>query len=147
MARIDVDFSGGAGKRASDSTVIPPERAGLKTFINILVTLITAIVAFYFMLPPLNFKAPEFYIYLAIVFGSYIVSSLVTSRAIIRPEYVLYVKRNSIVAIYCWLYSRYIRRRLSSSATLFRAKAYSRMLNGGDRLLKERYCYRQPERL
>lgn len=130
MARIDVDFSGGAGKRASDSTVIPPERAGLKTFINILVTLITAIVAFYFMLPPLNFKAPEFYIYLAIVFGSYIVSSLVTSRAIIRPEYVPYVKRNSIVAIILLVIlgvifvGGYL-----SSATLFRAKAYSRMLN------------------
>ncbi|HPP68002.1 MAG TPA: hypothetical protein PLU77_02825, partial [Clostridiales bacterium] len=129
MASIDVDFTGGGKKNVVKETVIPPERAGLKTFINILVTILTAVIAFYFMLPPVNFKAPEFYLYLLIVFGSYIASSAITSKAIVRPEYMPYVKRNSLVPIILIVVvgvifaGGYI-----SSATLFRAKAYSRIL-------------------
>lgn len=129
MARIDVDFTGGGKKNVVKETVIPPERAGLKTFINILVTILTAVIAFYFMLPPVNFKAPEFYLYLLIVFCSYIASSAITSKAIVRPEYMPYVKRNSLVPIILIVVvgvifaGGYI-----SSATLLRAKAYSRIL-------------------
>ena len=95
MDPIKVDFSKkGGGKK---EIVIPPEKAALKIVISILATLVTAAVAFYVMLPPLNFKAYEFYLYLGIIVLAYAVFSALLSGVISKPEYMPYFKRQMIV--------------------------------------------------
>ena len=95
MDPIKVDFSKkGGGKK---EIVIPPEKAALKIVISILATLVTAAVAFYVMLPPLNFKAYEFYLYLGIIVLAYAVFSALLSGVISKPEYTPYFKRQMIV--------------------------------------------------
>ena len=67
MDPINVDFSG--------KSVVPetPKGSNLKrVIISIILTLIIGAVAYYAMLPALNFKAIELYIYLAVVIISYI---------------------------------------------------------------------------
>ena len=95
MDPIKVDFSKkGGGKK---EIVIPPEKAALKIVISILATLVTAAVAFYVMLPPLNFKAYEFYLYLGIIVLAYAGFSALLSGVISKPEYTPYFKRQMIV--------------------------------------------------
>ena len=48
-------------------------------FINILITLIVALILYYFMLPPINITSPMFYLYTFIVFGIFIVLSSISS--------------------------------------------------------------------
>ena len=48
-------------------------------FINILITLIIALILYYFMLPPINITSPMFYLYTFIVFGIFIVLSSISS--------------------------------------------------------------------
>ena len=95
MDPIKVDFSKkGGGKK---EIVIPPEKAALKIVISIIATLVTAAVAFYVMLPPLNFKAYEFYLYLGIIVLAYAAFSALLSGVISKPEYTPYFKRQMIV--------------------------------------------------
>ena len=64
MDPIKVDFSKKGGPK---EIVIPPDKAALKIVLSVLCSLVTAVIAFYIMLPPLNFKAYEFYGFLAII--------------------------------------------------------------------------------
>lgn len=51
----------------------------LRILINLLITLIVGVVAFYIILPPLNFSSQEFYTFVIGLCVVYIISSLVTS--------------------------------------------------------------------
>ncbi len=99
MDPIKVEFSDSGKKKSVKDVLIPPEKAGLKIVINVIITLIVAAVAYYFLLPPMNLQSYDFYIYWAIVLGSYVGSAFVTSGAFIKPEYVPYVRRQSIVPV------------------------------------------------
>lgn len=128
MEPIQVDFTK-KGKSGVKDAYIAPEKSWLRILINIGVMLVVAVVAYYFLLPPMNFKSLDFYMYFAIVFASYIVSAVITSKAFARPEYIPYVKRQAIAPIVLIailavvLGIGYI-----SSAALFRAKSYSQLL-------------------
>ena len=128
MEPIQVDFTK-KGKSSVKDAYIAPEKSWLRILINIGVMLVVAVVAYYFLLPPMNFKSLDFYMYFAIVFASYIVSAVITSKAFARPEYIPYVKRQAIAPIVLIailavvLGIGYI-----SSAALFRAKSYSQLL-------------------
>ena len=78
MDPIKVDFSKKGGPK---EIVIPPDKAALKIVLSVLCSLVTAGIAFYIMLPPLNFKAYEFYGFLAIIVASYAPLSSVSSRS------------------------------------------------------------------
>ena len=96
MDPIKVDFSNknGGGKK---EIVIPPERAALKIVLSILCMLVFAVVAFYVMLPAVNFKEYNFYLYIGMVAASYVVFNGVFSNVMAKPEYIPYVKRRAIV--------------------------------------------------
>ena len=68
MDPIKVDFSG-KGSDRSKEIVIPPEKAALKIVLSVVFALLTGAIVYYFMLPPLNPKAIEFYYFIAIVIG------------------------------------------------------------------------------
>ncbi len=128
MDPIKVDFSGNSGKGKSD-IVIPPERAVLKTILAIVCSLITAVVAFYFMLPAVNFKSYDFYLYLGIVAASFVVFSALFSNALSKPEYMPYVKKQATVpliivaALVLVVGAGYL-----VSCQFFRAEAYSQII-------------------
>ena len=96
MDPIKVDFS---GKGKPKEVVIPPDKKVLKIIISLIVTVIGGAVAYYFMLPALNFKSLDFYYFVAIVIAIYIGMIFLTSKAFIRPEYITYVKKQSIVPV------------------------------------------------
>lgn len=56
-------------------------------------------IAYYIMLPPMNFKSTDMYIFFAIVAVIYCVTAAITSGALRKGEYIPYVKKQSIVPI------------------------------------------------
>ncbi len=95
MDPIKVDFT----KKKDDEIYLTPAKAGLKIFLNILITLVGAGIAYYIMLPPMNFKSTDMYIFFAIVAVIYCAAAAVTSGALRKGEYIPYVKRQSIVPV------------------------------------------------
>lgn len=96
MDPIKVDFSKKDGGRKKD-VVIPPEKAALKIVLSLLCSVVFAGILFYFMLPALNFKSYDLYIYLGAIVASYVVFNALFSNVFGKPEYVPYVKRRAIV--------------------------------------------------
>ena len=130
MDPIKVEFSDGGKKKSMKDVLIPPEKAGLKIVINIIITLIVAVAAYYFLLPPMNLQSYDFYIYWAIVLASYVGSAFVTSGAFIKPEYVPYVRRQSIVPVALGLVlAVVVGIGYLVSSPFFRAKDYAEILS------------------
>ncbi|HOO26118.1 MAG TPA: CvpA family protein, partial [Clostridiales bacterium] len=110
--------------------VIPPEKAALKIIISLFGTLLAAGLYYYLMLPPVNFKAYEFYIYLAAVIGTYIGLTFVTTKAFAKPEYVPYVKKRSLVpGILLAALALVVGVGFIISTPFFRAKSYSKIID------------------
>lgn len=133
---IKVDFSDkgkGRGNSSTKEVYIPPEKAGLKIVLSILITIIGGAIAYYFLLPPMNFGAMEFYTFWAVVVAIFIGANFVLSRAFIRPEYIPYVKKVAIapIAIVVVLGLVLLVGYLSSSV-FFRAASYSQLLSFSD---------------
>ncbi|MCR4563519.1 MAG: CvpA family protein [Clostridiales bacterium] len=132
MDPIHVDFTKGFPGKKSDGenvVVIPPEKATLKRVIAIIMTLVIGAIAYYFMLPALNFKATELYIFFGLLCFVYIGVTMLLTKAFMKPEYAPYVRQRSkipfiiiaaliAVCIIGWLFG----------AVIFRAKAYSRII-------------------
>lgn len=130
MDPIKVDFSDSGKKKSVKEVLLPPEKAGLKITINIIVMLLTAAIGYYFFLPPLNFKAYKLYLYIGIVAASYILSAVITSGAVAKPEYVPYVKRHSIApAIVIAALLVVVGVGYLVSCPFFRASSYAKILD------------------
>ncbi len=112
-----------------DEVVIPPEKAGKKVVINVILSLLVAAVGYYVMLPAFNLKDIKLYFWLGIIAISYPVFSFFTSKALMRPEYMPYVKRNTLIpgAIVCVLVAFVVGGSLVSSV-VFRAKDFSEII-------------------
>ncbi len=130
---IKVDFSDKGKGRGSSSTkevYIPPEKAGLKIALSILLTAIGGAVAYYFMLPAMNFGALEFYIFWAVVVAIFIGANVLLSKAFMRPEYIPYVKRVSIApVIIAVILGLVLLVGYLTSSVFFRAASYSELLS------------------
>ncbi len=126
MDPIKVDFS---GKGRAKELFIPPEKAVLKTIISVIIALLTAVIAYYFMLPPINLKALDFYYYIALILFAYMAATFVTSKAFARPEYLPYVKRRARIPVAIALvFVLILGGGYIAGATLFRAKSYSSII-------------------
>ena len=69
MDPIKVDFTG----KGKGSAIRKPKNAALKILISLLGTVVGAVIAYYFMLPPINLKSYDFYIYAAFIVLLFIV--------------------------------------------------------------------------
>jgi len=129
MDPIKVDFSK-KDKGRQKEIVIPPEKAGLKKIISLILTVVTAFVAFYIMLPPLNPKAYELYMYIGLVAASYVVWNGLLTKVMARPEYTSYVKQRGIVpGIIIGILVVIVAIGYVVSSQFFRAKSYSRIID------------------
>ncbi len=99
MEPINVDFTGkgSEGKGKGKSAYLVPKKSGLKTIIAIIGTIIGGAIAYYFMLPPLNFKSTDTYMFLGIIAAIYVGLTYVLSNAQLHPEYMSYVKKRAII--------------------------------------------------
>lgn len=124
MDPIKVDFTGGGSK--SKSVIIPPNKAGIKTVINIIGALIIAAVSYYFYLPAFNFKSLEMYIYFGIVIAGYCAMAFITSGAVAAPEYTPYARKSTRIPIAIALViALVVGIGYLVSSVFFRAKSYS----------------------
>ena len=127
MDPIKVDFS---GKGRPTEVIIPPEKKVLKIIIAILLTVIGGAVAYYFMLPALNFKSLDFYYFIGVVIAIYVVSTFILSKAFIKPEYIPYVKKRATIPVIIGLvFALVLGVGYLTSCELFRAKAYSEIID------------------
>ncbi len=101
MEPIKVDFTGnGSNERGrGKNAYLVPEKSVLKLAICLIGTIIGGAIAYYFMLPPLNFKSTDTYMFLGTVIAIFMALLFVTSGAYLKPEYVPYVKKKSIIPL------------------------------------------------
>ena len=125
MDPINVDFSG--------KSVVPetPKGSNLKrVIISIILTLIIGAVAYYAMLPALNFKAIELYIYIGMLIVAYIGIYGIASKAYFRPEYMEYAKNKVKIPIALILVlALVVGIGYLAGASIFRAKDYAEIID------------------
>ena len=134
MEPIKVDFTGGngagKGKGSGKDAYLSPSKAGLKTVISVVGAIIGAVVAYYFMLPPLNFKSTELYLYLVVVAAIYFAFQVLLSGVIMKPEYTQYVKKQAIVpGIIIGAVAVVVGIGMLFSSVVFRASSYSKIIS------------------
>ncbi len=129
MDPIKVDFSKKDGGRKKD-IVIPPEKAALKIVLSILCTILFAAGAFYFMMPAINIKSYDFYIYIGAVAASYVVFNGLFANVLAKPEYVPYVKKRAVVpGIIIGILIVAVGIGYLASSEFFRAESYSNIID------------------
>lgn len=129
MDPIKVDFSKKDGGRKKE-IVIPPEKAALKIVISLIGTVLVAVLAFYFMLPAINLKSYDFYLYLGVVAASYVVINGLLVQVMNKPEYVPYIKRRAIVpGVIIAVLLAVVAVGYVVSSVFFRADAYSKIID------------------
>ena len=134
MEPIKVDFTGGngagKGKGSGKDAYLTPSKPGLKTVISVVGTLIGAVVAYYFMLPPLNFKSTELYFFLGVVAAIYVVLQTLLSGVLVKPEYTKYVKKQAVVpGIIIGALVVIVGVGMLFSSVVFRASSYSKLID------------------
>ena len=125
MDPINVDFGGKNVKS------VEPKGSTLKrVLISLALTLVVGAVAYYFMLPALNFKAIELYIYIAVILVAYIGIFGIVSKAYFRPEYMEYAKNKVKIPIALILVlALVVGVGYLTGAAIFRAKDYAEIID------------------
>ena len=132
MEPIQVDFTGGGDntRGRGKSAYLMPEKPGLKLIISIIGTIIGGAIAYYFMLPPLNFKSTDTYMFIGTVAAIFVGLLFVTSGAFIKPEYTEYVKKRSIPSIIVIaILVAIVGVGMVVSSVVLRAKTYSNIID------------------
>lgn len=124
MDPINVDFGGKNVKS------VEPKGSTLKrVIVSLLLTLVVVGVAYYLMLPALNFKAIELYLYIGVILVAYIGIFGVVSKAYFRPEYMEYAKNKVKIPIALILVlAAVVGIGYLTGATIFRAKDYAEII-------------------
>lgn len=124
MKPIKVDFGGNKKKSMSD---------GKRLAITIVITLIISAALYYFMLPAINLKAIELYIWIAFSVIIFIGLYGISAGAYSRPEKMAAAKNKMKIPIIILLVLAVIVGiGYLSSSVFFRAKAYSRIIDVQD---------------
>ncbi|MBQ8027840.1 MAG: CvpA family protein [Clostridia bacterium] len=97
--------------------------------LSIVVAIVAGAVAYYFMLPALNFKSTDLYMFLGIILAAFVVSLAVLSGAMQSPEYLPYVKKKAIVPVAIGvLLAAVVGIGMLVSSVFFRADSYSKII-------------------
>lgn len=132
MDPIKVDFTGGSGssKGSRKAAVVVPSSPGIKQLIAIICAVVGGAIAYYFLLPPLNFKALEMYEFFGIIIAIYFAVLLLLSGAANNPEYVPYMKKKAIVPLVIVAVGvAVVAVGYLTSSVFFRADSYSKIIS------------------
>lgn len=133
MEPIKVDFTGGNGgteKGSGKNAYLVPKKSGMKIILSLIITVIGAAVAYYFMLPAINIKSTDFYMFIGTVLVIFLASVMVLSGAMTNPEYTPYVKKVSKVPIIIAIViAAFVALGMVFSSTVFRASSYSKIIS------------------
>lgn len=132
MDPIKVDFTGGSGssKGSGKAAVVVPSSPGIKQLIAIACAVVGGAIAYYFLLPPLNFKALEMYEFFGIIIAIYFAVLLLLSGATKNPEYVPYMKKKAIVPLVIVAIGvAVVAVGYLTSSVFFRADSYSKIIS------------------
>ena len=134
MDPIKVDFTqGGAsgkGKGSGKDAYLAPKKSGLKLLISLVGTVIGAAIAYYFMLPAMNFKSMEMYLFFGVVAAIYVALQVLLSGVITKPEYTVYVKKQALIpGAVILLLAVVVGIGFVFSSVVFRAGSYSRIID------------------
>ncbi len=134
MDPIKVDFSqGGAsgkGKGSGKDAYLAPKKTGIKLLLSLLGTAIGAAIAYYFMLPPMNFKSTQMYLFFGVVAAIYVALQVLLSGVITKPEYTVYVKKQAVIpGAIILLLAVVVGVGMLFSSVVFRAGSYSRIID------------------
>ncbi len=125
MDPINVDFG--------NKSVMPETPKGStvkRVIVSLLLTLVVGAVAYYFMLPALNFKAMELYVYIGVILVAYIGIFGVLSKAYFRPEYMEYAKNKvKVPIILIGVLVAVVAVGYLTGAEFFRAKDYAELID------------------
>ena len=128
MDPIQVDFT---KKNAPKQEInLRPEKAGLKIFLSVLIALAVGAVAFYVMMPALNFKSMELYTFIGIILVAFCVACALLLNVLQNPEYMPFFKKVLlapiviVAALVIIVVVGYV-----TSLPFFRAKAYSQIID------------------
>lgn len=131
MEPIKVDFSGKSNSKGNgkDAYVTPP-KSGLKTILSLIIAIVGGAITYYFMLPALNFKSTDLYVFVGIVSVIYIAANVVLSGLLFKPEYTQYVKKKAIVpGIVIAALVLVVAVGMLISSVIFRAGSYSKIIS------------------
>ncbi len=134
MDPIQVDFtqggSSGKGRGSGKDAYLAPKKTGLKTLISLIGTVIGAAIAYYFMLPPMNFKSTQMYLFFGVVAAIYVALQVLLSGVITKPEYTVYVKKQAVIpCAVILLLAVVVGIGFVFSTVVFRAGSYSRIID------------------
>ena len=125
MDPINVDFG--------NKSVMPQTPKGStvkKVIVSLLLTVVLGAVLYYVMLPALNFKALELYVYIGILIMAYIGIFGVLSKAYFRPEYMEYAKNKVKVPIVLILVlAAFVGIGYLTGVEFFRARDYAELID------------------
>ena len=128
MKPINVDFVQKA-KRVRRPFVMP-QKGYLKIAVNVILTLVITAVAYYFLLPPINLHAVNFYTFIIGILIVYCVIAFFTSKATTSPDNRPYFKRQAYIpAVITGLLILFIIIGGLASCVLFRANSYKNLLS------------------
>lgn len=132
MDPIKVDFTGGSGssKGSGKAAVVVPSNPVIKQLIAIACAVVGGAIAYYFLLPPFNFKALEMYEFFGIIIAIYFAVLLLLSGATKNPEYVPYIKKKAIVPLVIVAVGvAVVAVGYLTSSVFFRADSYSKIIS------------------
>ncbi|MGN1418719.1 MAG: CvpA family protein [Acutalibacteraceae bacterium] len=134
MEPIKVDFSSKNSSKTSKGSgkdaYIAPKKAGLKTLLSVLIAIVGAFIAYYFMLPALNFKSTDLYMFIGVVIVIFIAANALLSGMLFNPEYTEYVKKKSkIPVILIIALVAVVAVGMLISSVVFRAGSYSKIID------------------
>ncbi|MBQ5995728.1 MAG: CvpA family protein [Clostridia bacterium] len=138
MDPINVDFKKGRKKSEGDEEAvkevyIPPRNAARKIIVNILLTVVFGAIAYYVMIPALNPKSIELYMYVGLVCLIYLALTAFTSKVATHPEYTPYIKKRArIPGIIIGVLAVVALIGYIAGVQVFRANSYSHLITVED---------------
>ena len=115
------------------TAVVKPTKIPLRLLISFLITAVVGGIAYYMMLPALNFKDTQMYLFLILLVVVFMLSFALVCRANKKIERKEYVKKKSLVpVIIVGVLVVVMALGYLTGVTLFRAKSYSELLTISD---------------
>jgi hypothetical protein len=118
--------------------IVKPPKLGLKLLLSFLITVVLGGLVYYMMIPALNFKSTDFYVYAIILIVIFMAAFSLLIGARKKIERQEYVKKKSIIpiiivaVIIVVMIIGYL-----AGCTLFRAKSYSNLMSVADSSFSE----------